>query len=76
MKIISWNVNGISAVHKKNFLEWFKKFRYGFNARERNLGWRIDYIFLSRILTPKLKKSFISAKIKDSDHCPIGIELT
>lgn len=59
--------------HKKggNYTWWL----YGFNARERNLGWRIDYIFLSKILTPKLKKSFISAKIKGSDHCPIGIEI-
>lgn len=44
-------------------------------ARERNIGWRIDYFFIS----PKLKKNLKSAEIHNevagSDHCPISIEL-
>ena len=45
------------------------------NARQRNLGWRIDYAFVSKRLTPNLKKSFILSQVKGSDHCPIGIEI-
>lgn len=44
-------------------------------ARERNLGWRIDYAFTSKSLTPKLKDAFILPKIVGSDHCPVGIEI-
>lgn len=48
---------------------------YRFNAKERNLGWRLDYIFTSKTLTSKLKKAFILNKVIDSDHCPIGIDI-
>lgn len=46
---------------------------YAFNARERNIGWRIDYAFVSTEIT--VKKAFILPKINISDHCPIGLEL-
>jgi len=39
------------------------------------LGWRIDYIFVSKSLTPKLKDAFILKEVEGSDHCPIGIEV-
>ena len=45
------------------------------NARARNVGWRIDYIYISKNLLPHLKQSFILDKVMGSDHCPIGIEL-
>lgn len=48
---------------------------YFANARLRNLGWRIDYSFISQKLTSQLKKSFILPEVKGSDHCPIGIEI-
>jgi len=48
---------------------------YAYNARERNLGWRIDYAFVSDKLTEKLKTAHIYTKTKGSDHCPIGLEL-
>lgn len=48
---------------------------YFANARERNLGWRIDYIFVSKSLKNRLKKAFILSSVRGSDHCPIGIEL-
>jgi exodeoxyribonuclease-3 len=44
-------------------------------ARERNVGWRIDYIFLSPDLLPKLKSAGISANVYGSDHCPVWVEL-
>lgn len=44
-------------------------------ARERNLGWRIDYTFVSRKLVPRLKEAFILPEIPGSDHCPVGIKV-
>lgn len=44
-------------------------------ARERNIGWRIDYIFTSKILEKKIKKAEILDSIYGSDHCPVLIEV-
>ncbi|CAJ36526.1 exodeoxyribonuclease III [Methanocella arvoryzae] len=44
-------------------------------ARERNVGWRIDYFFVSENLKEQLKAAFIMTEIMGSDHCPIGIRL-
>lgn len=48
-------------------------FRAG--ARERNVGWRIDYFCVSAKLKKHLKKAYILDKIIGSDHAPIGLEL-
>ena len=48
---------------------------YMFNARAKNVGWRIDYFFASENLLPNLKNAFILPDILGSDHCPLGIEL-
>ncbi|MBN2620907.1 exodeoxyribonuclease III [candidate division WOR-3 bacterium] len=48
---------------------------YKSRARDRNIGWRIDYFFVSKDLKPVLKKAFIESSVLGSDHCPIGIEL-
>ena len=48
---------------------------YRFSARERNVGWRIDYFFISKELEPRLKDAFILSHIEGSDHCPVGIEI-
>lgn len=45
-------------------------------ARQRNVGWRIDYHFISENLLPHLKRAWIMPEVMGSDHCPIGIELT
>jgi exodeoxyribonuclease-3 len=45
-------------------------------ARERNVGWRIDYFFVSADLRRKVKAAVIRPEIMGSDHCPVGIELT
>ena len=50
---------------------WDQKSR----ARERNVGWRIDYFFISADLIPRLKRAFILADVLGSDHCPVGVEL-
>jgi len=44
-------------------------------ARERNVGWRIDYFFVSPELTKRLKKAEIHPNIFGSDHCPISITI-
>lgn len=44
-------------------------------ARERNVGWRIDYFFVSGSLKKNIKDAFILPDIMGSDHCPIGIDL-
>lgn len=44
-------------------------------ARERNVGWRIDYFFISPALVKKVKKTTILNTIPGSDHCPIELVL-
>lgn len=44
-------------------------------ARERNVGWRIDYFFVNKEFMPHVKKAFIMKDVTGSDHCPVGIEL-
>ena len=44
-------------------------------ARERNVGWRIDYFFVNKEFLPHVKKAFIMQAVMGSDHCPIGIEV-
>jgi exodeoxyribonuclease-3 len=46
---------------------------YKTRARERNIGWRIDYFFVSNDLLPNLKGAFIQKDIMGSDHCPVGV---
>jgi len=48
---------------------------YQNGARERNIGWRIDYFFISESLTPHLKNAWIHPHITGSDHCPVGLEI-
>jgi exodeoxyribonuclease III len=45
-------------------------------ARERNVGWRIDYIFVSPDLLPILKKASIHDSLFGSDHCPISTDVS
>ena len=44
-------------------------------ARDRNVGWRLDYFFISPDLLPQLKKAEILDNMMGSDHCPVMIEL-
>lgn len=46
---------------------------YRGGAREKNVGWRIDYFLISTSLASKLKDSIIYDTIMGSDHCPVGI---
>jgi exodeoxyribonuclease-3 len=50
---------------------------YRFKARDRNVGWRIDYFFVSEDIVAKgwLKEAFIDNTVFGSDHCPVGLVL-
>lgn len=48
---------------------------YRANARANNVGWRIDYFWVSAKLMKYVKKAFILDEVKGSDHCPVGAEL-
>ena len=48
---------------------------YRFNVRAKNVGWRIDYFFVTEGLMKKVKDSFITPEIMGSDHCPIGLDI-
>jgi exodeoxyribonuclease-3 len=51
---------------------WWRQFG---GARERNIGWRIDYLLVSEALVPQLGSARILAEVYGSDHCPVAIEL-
>lgn len=55
--------------------EAYSWWSYRTRARERNVGWRIDYFVISPELAPKLKEASIFPEIHGSDHCPVGILL-
>jgi exodeoxyribonuclease III len=76
---------GFEKFIEAGFVDTFREFEKGggfyswwsqmTDARERNLGWRIDYFLISKILRPRLKDAFIRRDVKGSDHCPVGIDL-
>ncbi len=57
---------------KENCYSWWS---YMFHAREKNVGWRIDYFIVSKSIEKKIKESYIYTQILGSDHCPVGIEI-
>jgi exodeoxyribonuclease-3 len=57
----------------KGYYTWWSNFS---NARSRNVGWRIDYWFVSKKLLPRLKKAAILPEVMGSDHCPVVLELS
>ncbi|MBU0977805.1 MAG: exodeoxyribonuclease III, partial [Nanoarchaeota archaeon] len=70
---------------KEGFVDSFREFTkeggnytwwtYRNNARERNIGWRIDYLVVSDKLKDKLKNSEILKDVLGSDHCPILLNI-
>ena len=45
-------------------------------ARERNVGWRIDYFVVSDRLRENIKDAYIFPEVMGSDHCPVGLDVT
>ncbi len=58
--------------NKNGHYSWWSHFA---NARARNIGWRIDYIFVSKKLASKIKIAKILPEVMGSDHCPVMLEL-
>lgn len=48
---------------------------YRMNAREKGIGWRIDYFVVSDRLRDNIDKAFICPEILGSDHCPVGLDI-
>lgn len=77
---------GFSNFIKAGFIDSFRKLNpekiqyswwsYRAAARERNVGWRIDYFLTSKKLTSKITNTMIYDQQHGSDHCPIGITLS
>jgi exodeoxyribonuclease-3 len=44
-------------------------------ARSRNVGWRIDYIMISKSLQKLVSQAYIHDKVLGSDHCPVAIDI-
>lgn len=76
---------GIQKIIDAGFVDTFRIFIQGkgnytwwthwAKARERNVGWRIDYFFVSKKLKSKVKESKILSKFLGSDHCPIELNI-
>jgi exodeoxyribonuclease-3 len=76
---------GFERYIEQGFIDTFREFNkdpgnyswwtYRFNARAKNIGWRIDYFCISEALRPMLMDAFILKDIMGSDHCPVGIVL-
>ena len=76
---------GFDRYVEAGFIDTFREFNqepdqyswwsYRFKAREKNIGWRIDYFCISQALRPRLQNAFILQDVYGSDHCPVGIEL-
>lgn len=77
---------GIDKIIAAGFVDTFRIFTKGpghytwwshfSNARARNVGWRIDYIFVSGKLKSKIKSAKILPEVLGSDHCPVLIEIS
>ena len=57
---------------KRDAYSWWS---YRAAARERNVGWRIDYFLVSDRLRDNIKEAFILPEVMGSDHCPVGLDL-
>ncbi len=55
-----------------NLYSWWDQYSF---ARERNVGWRIDYFFVSADLAPKVTDAFILTDVYGSDHAPVGLTI-
>lgn len=76
---------GVGNMIKAGFVDTFRIFHEGKghytwwtpwrNARERNIGWRIDYIFASKHVATRVKTATIHADVYGSDHCPVSIDI-
>jgi exodeoxyribonuclease-3 len=78
-------IDGFQRLLDTGFVDTFRHFHpdvvkytywnYMFNARARNVGWRIDYFLVSKTLLPQVRQALIYNEYLGSDHCPVGLQL-
>ena len=79
-------IDGMDRFTSGGFIDTFRHFNpdvaekyswwsYRAGARQRNVGWRIDYFLVSSAIIPSVKSTDILNNIQGSDHCPVEIEL-
>ncbi|MBM3917160.1 MAG: exodeoxyribonuclease III [Sphingomonadales bacterium] len=78
-------IDGMNAYVGANLLDTFRIMHptevkyswwsYRAGARQKNVGWRIDYFLMSAHMRPQLKEAFILNDVLGSDHCPVGVAL-
>ncbi|MBI2665132.1 exodeoxyribonuclease III [Candidatus Woesearchaeota archaeon] len=78
-------IDGFERMLTSGFVDTFREFdkepnnytywSYMFNARAKNIGWRIDYFLVTSSLHEKVGDSFILPQVMGSDHCPVGIKI-
>ncbi|MDD2983128.1 MAG: exodeoxyribonuclease III [Crocinitomicaceae bacterium] len=78
-------IDGIQAYIQTGLKDSFRHFHpnevkyswwsYRGGARQKNVGWRIDYFLISESFMSNVKDAFILNDIMGSDHCPVGIQL-
>ncbi len=78
-------IDGLSNLLNNGFVDTFRMLHpdevayswwsYRFNARAKNVGWRIDYFLVSQSIAENVKEAFILPEVIGSDHCPVGIVL-
>ena len=78
--------SGFDEILKAGFVDTFRLFNKGNGfytwwshfgaARERNVGWRIDYVLVSKDLVSLVKRAQIHPEVMGSDHCPVSIDIS
>ncbi|MEQ9302841.1 MAG: exodeoxyribonuclease III [Marinoscillum sp.] len=78
-------IDGLNNILNEGFTDTYRQFHpeevkyswwnYKFSARERNVGWRIDYFLVSNRLKEQLKGAEIHNEYFGSDHCPVSLQL-
>jgi len=78
-------IDGMNAFAAAGLLDTFRTMHpdqvkyswwsYRAGAREKNVGWRIDYFLVSKVFLPQVKEAFILNDVFGSDHCPVGVVL-
>jgi len=74
-KLLSYGyIDTFRYVHG-DIVDKYSWWSYRHQARVKNVGWRIDYFFISEDLAENLEDAFILDEIEGSDHCPVGIKI-
>ena len=78
-------IDGLENLLDSGFIDTFRSkypeevkyswWNYKFRARERNVGWRIDYFLTSDRLKDHIKDALIYNEYNGSDHCPVGLKI-